>query len=123
MLTRGAHPLGMSTPENLSDSYFESWKSKDFDRLDSILAEDATFRGPLGTADGAAEMRAGLERLAEITTDIVVVKRWVDGPDVLTWFELHTSVADPVPVVNWTHVEDGRITRVRVTFDPRSLAP
>jgi ketosteroid isomerase-like protein len=113
----------MSTPENVATTYFDAWKTKDFDRLDAILAEDATFRGPLGTADGAAQLRSGLERLAEITTDIVVVKRWVDGPDVLTWFELHTSVAEPVPVANWTRVEDGRITRVRVTFDPRSLAP
>ena len=24
-----------------------------------------------------------------------------DGPDVITWFELHTPQADPVPVANW----------------------
>jgi len=33
---------------------------------------------------------------------------WVDGPDVVTWFDLHTSVADPIPTANWSHVEDGR---------------
>jgi ketosteroid isomerase-like protein len=110
-------------PEELATAYFDAWKNKDFDRLDSILAEDATFRGPLGTADGAAEMREGIERLSQITTDIVVIKRWVDGPDVLTWFELHTSAAPPAAVANWTHVEDGRITRVQVTFDPRPLEP
>jgi len=26
-------------------------------------------------------------------------------------------------IENWTHVEDGKVTRVRVTFDPRPLAP
>jgi hypothetical protein len=51
----------------------------------------------------------------------VVLKRWVDGPDVITWFDLHTHDAPPVPTVNWSHVEDGRITRIRVTFDPRPL--
>jgi hypothetical protein len=45
----------------------------------------------------------------------------VDGPDVLTWFELRTATAGPLPVVNWSHVEDGRITRILVTFDPRPL--
>jgi hypothetical protein len=50
-----------------------------------------------------------------------VIHRWVDGPDVLTWFELRTATAGPMAIVNWTHVEDGRITRIRVTFDPRPL--
>jgi len=44
-----------------------------------------------------------------------------DGSDVLTWFELHAPGADPVPVANWARVEDGKISRVRVTFDPRPL--
>jgi len=30
-------------------------------------------------------------------------------------------VADPVPVANWMHVEDGRITRIRAAFDPRGI--
>ncbi len=43
--------------------------------------------------------------------------------DVLTWFDLHTSVAPPAPTANWSHVEDGRITTIQVTFDARPLAP
>lgn len=65
----------------------------------------------------------GLEGMSQILTDIVVHKRFVDGPDVLTWFDLHTSVAGPAPVANWSHVEDGRIKTIRVTFDARPLAP
>jgi hypothetical protein len=45
----------------------------------------------------------------------------VDGADAITWFDLHTTVAEPMPVANWSHVENGEITRVRVTFDPRGL--
>jgi hypothetical protein len=56
-----------------------------------------------------------------ILRDVVVLKRFVDGSDVLTWFELHTAVAPPAPTANWMHVEDGRITAIRVTFDPRAL--
>ena len=48
---------------------------------------------------------------------------WFDGPDVLTWFDLHTNVAPPCPTANWSHVEHGVITRIRVAFDPRPLAP
>ena len=102
-------------------AYFEAWKEKDFDRYQAVLADDVSFVGPLGTADGPEECREGIEHLAVITTDIVIVKQFVDGDDVLTWFDLHTTVAPPAPVANWSHVEDGRITRIRVTFDARPL--
>jgi hypothetical protein len=35
--------------------------------------------------------------------------------------ELHTAAGDRVPVASWATVEDGRVRRVRVTFDPRPL--
>src|SRR5262249_34272557 len=59
--------------------------------------------------------------LAQMTTDIVVRKVFADGPDVLTWFELHTTAAPPCPVANWSHVDGGKIDRIRATFDPRPL--
>lgn len=109
------------SPLDLANAYFESWLDKDFDRYQSLLADDATFSGPLGTVSGAEACREGLEGLARITDDIVVRKRLADETDVLTWFDLHTSVAPPMPVTNWTHVEDGHITAVQVTFDPRPM--
>jgi len=51
-----------------------------------------------------------------------VRKVFRDGPDVLTWFDLATRVAETVPVANWMHVEDGKITRIRVAFDARGIA-
>jgi hypothetical protein len=110
-------------PAALATTYFESWKDKDFDTLRSILADDASFRGPLGTADDADSCIKGLRMMAEMITDIDIQKMWVDGPDVITWFDLHTTEAPPSPTVNWSHVENGLIARIRVTFDPRSLLP
>jgi ketosteroid isomerase-like protein len=101
--------------------YFTAWKDRDFDGLRSILADDATFRGPLGTADSGEECVAGLRGMARMLTDIDVVKVFVDGDDVLTWFDLHTDKAPPTPTANWMHIEDGKIVRIRVTFDPREL--
>ena len=111
------------SPANVVAAYYDAWRNKDFDALDPVLADDVDFLGPMGEAHGAAECRKGVEGLAQITSEIVVHKTFVDGPDVLTWFELRTTVAAPVTVANWSHVEDGRITRIRVTFDPRPLLP
>jgi len=55
-------------------------------------------------------------------TGLEVQKVFCDGPDVLTWFDLATRVADTVPVANWMHVEDGKITRIRMAFDARGIA-
>jgi hypothetical protein len=56
-----------------------------------------------------------------MTKQVEVVHRWIDGPEVLTWFELRTADAGPMAIVNWSHIDDGRITRIRVTFDPRPM--
>jgi hypothetical protein len=102
-------------------SYYESWRAGAIDRIEPLLADDVTFNGPLGTARSAEEALKGLEGLAKATTDIVIHKIWVDGADVLTWFDLHTEGAPAVPVANWAHITYGKIRRMQVTFDPRPM--
>ena len=113
--------MEIRTPEELATTYFRSWLAGDFATLRGVLADDATFRGPLGTAGSGDECVAGLRGMAQVLRDVVVVKRFVDGDDVLTWFDLHTTVAPPAPTANWMHVVGGRIAAIRVTFDPREL--
>ena len=108
-------------PRAVAATYFRAWKDRDFATLRSILTDDVTFDGPLANLDNADDCVKGLEGMSKILDDIVVQHVFVDGPDVLTWFDLHTTVAPPAPTANWQHVEDGRITSIRVTFDPRAL--
>jgi len=61
--------------------------------------------------------------MSEIVTDIVIHHTFIDGDDVLTWFDLHTTIAPPTPTANWSHVDKGKITTIRVAFDARPLAP
>ena len=105
----------------IAAAYLEAWQAGDFDRLRSILADEVTFEGPLGRASNADECIAGLRRMSQIVTAIVIHKTFIDGPDALTWFDLYTSQTDPMPTVNWRHIENGKITWIRVTFDPRPL--
>ncbi len=107
----------------VATAYFDAWKANDFDTMRSLLADDVTFSGPLAQLEGAENYMKGIEGMSRITSEISIRKVFVDGPDVLTWYDLHTTVAPPVPVANWLHVEDGKITSLRVAFDPRELAP
>jgi hypothetical protein len=109
------------TPADVGATYFDAWMRGDFDAVRAILADDVTFDGPLGQASNADECVEGLKRMSQIITEIDVRKTFVDGPDVLTWFDLHTASTDPLPTVNWRHVADGKIAWIRVTFDPRPL--
>ncbi len=108
-------------PTTLAASYFQAWKARDFATLRSVLADQATFRGPLGGADSADECVAGLEQMSQILADIVIHKVFADGPDVLTWFDLHTTIAPPAATANWSHIDNGKISAIRVTFDPRAI--
>ena len=107
----------------VASAYFEAWKVDDFDTMRSLVDDDVTFAGPLGHREGAEDYIEGIKGLSRIKSDIVIRKTFVDGTDVLTWYELHTTVAPPVPVANWLHVEGGKITSLQVAFDARELAP
>jgi hypothetical protein len=103
-------------------TYFDAWRTRDFDRLRTVLAPDVEFVGVLGAANGIDECIAGLRGMAEsFMTDLVLHARVVEGPDAMTWFDLLIATTPPIPTVNWSHVEGGLITRMRVTFDPRPL--
>jgi SnoaL-like protein len=110
------------TTRAAATTYFEAWRDRDFDRLRTVLDPDVEFVGVMGTANGADECIVGLRGMAEsIMTDVTLDARVVEGPDAMTWFDLHTATTPPIPTVNWSHVENGLITRIRVTFDPRPL--
>jgi hypothetical protein len=112
-----------AAPSAVANSYISAWLGKDFGTLRDLLADNVTFRGPLAQLDNADNCVRGLQQMSQIVTDIVVHEQLADDTDVITWFDLHTTVAPPVPTANWSHVEDGKITRIQVTFDPRPLAP
>ena len=108
---------------NVATTYFDAWKVKDFDTMRSLVAQDVSFEGPLATLVGAEDYIKGIQGLSQVISEIVIQKIFVDGQDVLTWYEMHTTVASPVAVANWLRVEEGKITSVRVAFDARELAP
>ncbi|MGW2376263.1 nuclear transport factor 2 family protein [Kitasatospora sp. NPDC001683] len=109
------------TARELAETYFTAWEAGDFETVRGLLAEDVDFVGALGTASGIEEALGGLRGLGQVLEKIDVKARVADGDEVITWFELCTTVAPPAPTANWMHVENGRIARIRVAFDPRGL--
>jgi len=113
--------MGTDSPASVAAAYFDAWRTNDIGRVRPLLHRDVEFDGALGSTRGLDDTLAGLTGMFAMTRQVEVIKRWVDGPDVLTWFELRTATAGPLAIVNWSHIEAGLITRIRVTFDPRPL--
>ena len=101
--------------------YFAAWHEKDFPTLRSLLSEQFEYRGPLARLDNPDACRESLERLAPITTAVAVNGVFVAGDEVTTWFDLHTTVAEPTPVANRMRVAAGKITAIHAVYDPREL--
>ncbi|SRR6266566_637819 len=104
-------------------SYFDAWNNNDFSTMRSVLADDVDFAGPIDHFDNADAYQQAIRGLSQMKTGISIHKTFVDGSDVLTWYDLHTKIAPPAPVAEWSHVEQGKITMVRVVFDARPFSP
>jgi SnoaL-like domain len=107
----------------VATTYFDAWKANDFDTMRSLVAQDVRFEGPLATLEGAEDYIKGIQGLSQVISEIVIQKIFVDDQDILTWYDMHTTVASPVAVANWLNIEKGKITVVRVAFDAGELAP
>ena len=109
-------------PRSVVESYFNAWKTNDFTTMRSVLADKLDFAGPIDRFDNADAYQKAIQGLSQMKTDIVVHKTFVDGPDVVTWYDLHTRIAPPALVAEWSHVENGKVTMVRVVFDARPFS-
>jgi hypothetical protein len=87
-----------------AQTYFESWRARDFGTLRTVLAPEVEFAGVFGTANGIDECVAGLKGMADsIMVDLVLHARVADGNDVITWFDLIAPNIEPIPTANWSH--------------------
>ena len=112
-----------ATPAEAVDGFFTAWKANDFEPLRALLADDVLFVGPIDRIDSADAVVEGITAMGQMVDDVVIHKVWVDGADVLVWYDLYTKIAEPAPVAEWYHVEEGKITSIHSVFDVRPFAP
>ena len=113
----------MADAREVVERYFDAWTHDDFPTMRALLHDKVDFSGPIDHFDNADAYQQSVQGLSQMKTDLVVHKTFVDGPDVLTWYDLHTKIAEPAPVADWSRVEDGKIVMVRVVFDARPFTP
>jgi len=104
------------------ERYFTALAQRDFAALRSLLHDDVSFKGALGTTDGAEEYVNGLQRMMATMTGMERRVIFAEGDEVCQVYDL--TLAEPpvtLPIAQWLTVRDGRIAALRVYFDPRPL--
>ena len=76
-----------------------------------------TFRGVLGSRDGADEYFADMEKMK---LKYAVIKTIADGDDVCVFYNLDMSGAN-IFGCGWYEVREGKIVSLKVIFDPRPV--
>lgn len=106
--------------KSVAIGYVDSWTSGDLETTRTLLHEDVRFVGPLGTAEGIEDCLKGLEGLVKIVKSADRRHAFADGEDACVIYDLNTEGAT-LPTSGWFKVSEGRISAIRVFFDPRPL--
>lgn len=111
----------MSPLENkVSDvvlAFVNAINSEDFDRAEKYVQDDFVFEGVLGTRNGA---HAYFDDMKNMKLKYQVKKVFAEANDVCIWYDLDIS-GQTIAGCGWYHLEDNKITSLKVLFDPRPL--
>jgi len=116
--------MTISNARDVVDRYFTALKKKDFATMQTLVHDDVSFVGPLGTTQGADEYIGALKKVTESMTRVERKALFAEGEDVCQIYDLTLAVpAATLPVAQWLKVREGRIAMVRLYFDARPFAP
>lgn len=115
----------MAHPSNaeLAGDEMGAWTSGDFDRVRTLVSDDVTFRGAMGTTSGVDAYVEGLTGLAQIVAGVGIHRVFADGDDVSVIYDLQTRSGESLPCAAWYQFRDARIVSKQVFFDPRPILP
>lgn len=105
-------------------SYRAAVDDKAFDQARGQLADDLDFAGPIDSFDNADDYIEAIKGLSQIVTGTDTKMVFTEGDDVCVIYDLQTvTAAGDAPVAEWYHIENGKISMIRVFFDARPFAP
>ena len=105
-------------------SYLKALNDQDFKTARKHLHDNMSFLAPLASHDSADAYFNDMEQLRSkhgIDRVLYNIKKvFVDGDDVCVFFDFNTG---PVTLFGcgWFHLGDGKISSIRVVFDPRPI--
>jgi predicted ester cyclase len=105
-------------------SYLKALNDQDFKVARSYLKDNMTFQAPIAShysADAYFKENEQLRSEYGIKKVLYEVKKvFVDGDDVCVFFDFNIGSVT-LFACGWFHVDNGKISSIRVVFDPRPI--
>lgn len=100
--------------------YIEAVNRKDFKSARSYVSDNISYVGPINSFDKAETYLKYLEHLVKNGLRLDVKKVFADDDDVCEFHEVNVDTQpEPLLVCMWFHVDDRKISSIRIVFDPR----
>lgn len=116
-------------PSKIVDTYLRAFYSGDFEAARAVVADEFSFQGPFLQIEGKDGFFDGAEGLRRIVTGHRLLRRWQDGPDVCSWYDVEIKTPTgrgSILMSEWHTVRQNRLVSGRVVFDTadfRALVP
>lgn len=98
-------------------AFIDALNKEDFTAAGNYLTDDMTFKGVLGSRDGA---HAYMKDMQQMKLKYDVKKVIAEDNDVCLFYDLAMSGTN-IFGCGWYHVKDGKINSLNVLFDPRPI--
>ena len=108
------HP---GTSQQLVLEFLEMINKETFDQARKMLADDFTFKGVMGSRNGAD---AYMDDMRKMKFKYEVKKIFTAQDDVCLYLEF-TQGGHQLSAFSWYHVVSGKVKSLQVIFDPRPL--
>lgn len=114
------------TPREAVETYLDAFyrEQKDYEVIESLLADDFQFVGPMATFKGREAFMRFIRDIGPQKNQIDVKCILAEGDEVAVFhdFRSETPVIGPLPFAEWYSLKNGRIQSLRLYFDAREFA-
>lgn len=107
----------MMNPEATALAYLDAIAKKDLGRLETLVAPDVQFTGPVSQLRGFRDLRAAFERISAVHVRSDIKRVFSDGNDVCVIYDFVTDTAGTLPTIEWLTLANGRIANIKLYYD------
>lgn len=98
-------------------SFLKALNEENFDAARTLMNDNASFRGVLGSRDGADAYMADMRKMK---FKYQVLKVFADAQAACVWYNINIE-GKVILTCGWYRLRHDKISRIRVLFDPRPL--
>lgn len=106
--------------------FYDITENKKGQGLETILAKDMTFAGPLMRTSGARDYIDTTKQFLQMHKGTRMLKQFENGNDVCSIYEMDVGTPDgstiTLELTDWVQVANDRVAKQKIYYDPREFA-